>query len=456
MKNRITNRFLLFSMMATMIVLFFSAVIILFMISGKDADIDNPKTITLVFSNYISKNTEGDFKISEEGKTILNKKSGWVQLLDDNGKEVYSYNKPSEIRDKYKPYELIDAFLYSRMGYVNYVSNFEDYTIFTGFPDSDLSKLVLDNSDNKVDTLLIFGLVFFFVGILTYIIMGRIFSKKITGPIDLIIQSIDNLDRLNKKDLDVKNHGMFDNVFVNLRALQSRLQLAKTKEREFEKQRDEWIANISHDIKTPLSSISGYSEIMADEKYDLSPAEIIKYSEIIQKQTKNIENLICDLSLELKIKSMEDVLKKQTIKLNSFIKDLIIYILNNYQYAHRDISFEEKGELFFDIDGELFGRAITNLITNALKHSGEKAKVKVILEKTSAGHGKIKIIDNGKGISNCMLEKLFVRYFRGENIEEIDGTGLGMSIAKNVIEAHGGRIFVDSEEGKGTIITIVI
>ncbi len=456
MKNRITNRFLLFSMLATIIVIFFSGLIILIMISGKDADIKNPKAITLIFSNYISKNSEGELKINEEGKDILRKKSGWVQLLDDNGREVYSYNKPSEIRAKYKPYELIDAFLYSRMGYVNYVSNFEEYTIFTGFPDSDLSKLVIDNTDNKVDTLLIFGLIFFFVGIITYIIMGRIFSKKITGPIDIIIQSIDNLDRLNKKDLEVNNYGMFENVFDNLRALQSRLQLAKIRESEFEKQRNEWIANISHDLKTPLSSISGYSEIMADEKYNLTTAEIIKYSEIIKKQTKNIENLISDLSLELKIKSVEDVLKKQNVKLNTFLKDLIISILNNYQYAHRDISFEEKGELYFETDKELFGRAITNLITNALKHSGTKTKVKVTLEKTMEGHGRICIIDDGKGISKNKLEKLFIRYYRCNFTEKIEGTGLGMSIAKNVIEAHGGRIIVDSEEGKGTTVTINI
>lgn len=454
MKNKITNRFLLFSMLATTIVIFFSTVIIYILIAGKDADIENPKAITLLFSSYITKNSDDEFDISEAGKSILDRQSAWIQLLDVNGKEVYSYNKPLNIKEKYKPYELIDVFLYSRMGYVNYVSNFGDYTIFTGFSDKNLSKIVIDNSDNLNNTIFIYGLMITIVGLLTYIIMGRIFSKKITGPIDIIIQSIDNLDRLDKNDLVVNNQGMFEKVFDNLRALQSRLQLAKIRENEFENQRNEWIANISHDLKTPLSSIAGYSEIMADQRYNLSSAETIKYSEIIKKQTKYIENLISDLSLEQKIKSMEDVLKKQKTNLNIFLKNQIILILNNCQYANRDISFEEAGELFFDIDRELFARALTNLITNALKHSGDKAKVKVTLERISEGHGKICIVDEGKGISRKILEKIFIRYYRGEDAVEFEGTGLGMSIAKNIIEAHGGEITVDSIVGKGTNVTI--
>lgn len=456
MKNKITNRFLLFSMLATIMVIFFSTVMIYLLVSGKDADIENPKAITLVFSNYITRNSSGDFDISKEGKAVLDKKSGWLQLLDVNGKEVYSYNKPIYIKEKYKPYELIDDFLYSRMGYVNYVSNYQDYTIFTGFSNKNLSKLVIDNSDNIGNTLLIGGLMILLVGFLTYIIMGRIFSKKITGPIDIIIQSIDNLDRFEKNDQEVKNQGMFEKVFENLRALQSRLQQAKTREKEFENQRNEWIANISHDLKTPLSSISGYSEIMADQRYNLSSAEIIKYSEIIRKQTKYIENLISDLSLELKIKSMEEVLKLEKINMNIFIKEQIILILNNCQYANRDISYEEKDELFYYLDKELFARALTNLITNALKHSGDKAKVKVTLEKISEGNGKISITDEGKGISSEILDRIFVRYYRGEDAVRYEGTGLGMSIAKSIIEAHGGNIRVESIEGKGTTVTIYL
>lgn len=456
MKNKITNRFLLFSMLATAIVIFFSTVMIYLMISGKDADIENPKAITLGLSNHITRTSNGIFDITGEGKVLLEKKSGWLQLLDENGQEVYSYNKPRNIKDKYMPYELIDEFLYARTGYVNYVSNYENYTVLTGFSNKHLSKLVIDNSDNLGNTLLISGLMILIVGLTTYLVIGRIFSKKITGPIDMIIQSIDNLDRFDKNDQLVKNQGMFEKVFENLRALQDRLQQSKKREREFENQRNQWIANISHDLKTPLSSISGYSEIMGEQRYNLSSAEIIKYSEIINKQTKYIENLISDLSLELKINSMEEVLKLEKTNLNIFIKEQIILILNNCQYANRDISYEEKGELYYDLDKELFARALTNLITNALKHSGEKTHIKVTIERISDGHGKILITDDGKGISEKVLERIFFRYYRGEDTVEYEGTGLGMSIAKNIIEAHGGSIKVESIEGKGTTVTIDI
>lgn len=454
MKNSVTNRFLTFSIISTIMVIFFSSLIIYLILSGKDGDLTTPKKLTIEFGYYIQKDEDGNLFINQAGKEILLRSNGWIQLLDVDGHEVYSFNKPSNILSKYTPYELLDSYLYNKKGFTNFVYKFDKYTIYTGFPANDNTKIMIDISDDKEEIFLSFLIIIFAVGFIIYLIMGRIFSKKITGPIDLLVYSIDNLDRISDKDADRRKFGMFENVFDNLKALQSRLQIARMQERDFEKQRNEWIANISHDLKTPLSSISGYSELMADEKYQLSRAEYIKYSEIIRKQTRNIEHLINDLSLEIKIKSMEDLLNKQVVKLNNFLKELVISTLNNYQYSDRDISFEEKGEVYLEIDKELFGRAITNLITNALKHSGEKAEVKVVLEKSEEGRGIIKIVDNGKGISRKILDKLFVRYYRGESTEEVEGTGLGMSIAKNVIEAHGGKIKVDSEIDKGTTITI--
>lgn len=453
MKNRVTKRFLIFSIFSTFLVIFFSSIIIVVIYSGRGADLSSPRSMTLLFDQHIVDNN-GNFGLDNFGKEYLIKSSAWLQILDENGKEVYSYNRPNNVLTKYSPFEIIDSYLYTRLGFSNFVSSYGKYTIYTGFPASDYTKIVIDTTDNKGEILISLSVIILIVGLLIYIVMGRLFSKKITGPVDKLINSIDNLDRLNKKELEIKNTGMFDNVFTNLRALQNRLEIAKIKELEFEKQRKEWIANISHDLKTPLSSIAGYSELMSDDKYKLSTVEMIKYSNIIMKQTKNIENLINDLSLEIKIKSMEEVLKKDHVKLNIFLKDLVISILNNYQYSHRDISFEEDGDVFFDIDKELFGRAVTNLVTNALKHSGKEAKVRVVMTKISSEHCRISIIDNGKGISKRMIDKLFVRYYRGESTDEVEGTGLGMSIAKNIVEAHGGIIKVESEIGRGTKITI--
>lgn len=117
------------------------------------------------------------------------------------------------------------------------------------------------------------------------------------------------------------------------------------------------------------------------------------------------------------------------------------------------IHFNPQSEkIEFDFDENLMRRCISNLIFNALIHNSEGTEV--VVDIRNQGRINIEIRDNGKGIDEEDIRKLFNRYYRGTNTESHKGSGLGMSIAKEVIEAHGGNIFVESELGKGTSIKI--
>ncbi|WP_236912769.1 sensor histidine kinase [Clostridium sp. Cult1] len=216
-----------------------------------------------------------------------------------------------------------------------------------------------------------------------------------------------------------------------------------------------WIHNLSHDLKTPLASIKGYGELMADEEYILSQDEIKEYSHIIKEKAEYMEKLLGDLKLT-------QVLKRGLIPINhkkedlvEVIRDITIDVLNNPNYQERRILFNPKKEkIIFFFDRSLLQRAFTNLIYNSIVHNDEDTEIIITMEKKDKIY--IQIEDNGKGISKEDLDNLFEKYYRGTNTgESHKGSGLGMTIAKQIIEVHDGEIEVESTLGVGTKIDII-
>jgi signal transduction histidine kinase len=202
------------------------------------------------------------------------------------------------------------------------------------------------------------------------------------------------------------------------------------------------MTNITHDVKTPLASVKGYSEVLLDPKYDLSSEEQAKYA----------GTLMDDLKLTYQLKSIP--VQKKEENLIDIMREPIIHILNNPRYENTDLQFEaEEEQIPFSCDSLLLQRAVSNLIYNAIVHNPKDTEITVRVKQTEAIT--IEIQDNGQGIPQKELTKLFERYYRGTNTGELHkGSGLGMAIAKQIIEAHGGRITIDSTLHVGTKITI--
>ncbi len=136
------------------------------------------------------------------------------------------------------------------------------------------------------------------------------------------------------------------------------------------------------------------------------------------------------------------------------LRETLIDMLNDSRYADKSIELQTNVEkLMLNLDAILIRRAVTNLILNALVHNDPDVKIVVQLEQKERTHVTIK--DNGKGIEEEELEKVFDRYYRGTNTETTHaGSGLGMAIAKDIIQKHGGDITIHSTAGEGTTIDI--
>lgn len=469
MNIKLTFRYLLSIAIVAVIVVLINITIIYLSLYSKNTNSlikydGNNKITSFVrnFEKYIDLDEDNKLYIDNNGKDLIDNSNSWVQILDENNKEVYSYNKPQEIKNKYTPIDIINGYKYAGglgdssqilAGYKE-IDNIT-YTYLIGYPMSILTKYVFIIEMDTINIYIKYAILsILIVDFIIATIFGYIFSKGITKPVKAIV---DGVDHLYNSDYEVyfKEKGIYKNVLKKLNSLSYKLKENELERKKIDKMRDEWIANISHDIKTPLSSIKGYAEFL-EQDYDFSSEDIKSYAGIINNKSDYIKELVDDLNLSMKLKNNESILKKEKVNIASLVKNSVIDILNDSKYSEVDIKFEcSEDKILIDIDKVLMQRVLNNLIYNALVHNDKNISIVVSVYKKDKTY--ISISDNGKGISEKDLENIFDRYYRGTNTGEAHkGSGLGMSIAKEIVNAHNGDITINSILGKGTDINITL
>lgn len=218
-----------------------------------------------------------------------------------------------------------------------------------------------------------------------------------------------------------------------------------------EQMRVDFVANVSHEIRTPLTSVKGFTQVLTGQKNKIDP-ELHPFLEKIHTNTERMISLFNDL-LNLSV-----IESKERLKLEDFnIEELIDAVADNVRtnYSQKTILIE-KDLRQSEIRGDhrLIEQVITNLMDNACKYSNHELTIKVKTLKTQ-DKAQILISDNGHGISKEHLQRIFERFYRVDSSRETSrGAGLGLSIVKHIINKHGGRIWVESEENHGSTFII--
>ena len=249
--------------------------------------------------------------------------------------------------------------------------------------------------------------------------------------------------------------GLFGSIYIALNEMDAEIRHSDQLQKDTERVRKEWITNITHDLKTPLSPIKGYAELLTENPVPESNI-VQEYGEIILKNAGYTEKLINDLKLIYQFEAGVIPLELQKVHLIRYIKELVIEIINNPAFSNRRIEFENTTEdILLYLDSKLFRRAIENLIINAFTHNPPDTQITICIEKRKPNRAQIVVQDNGIGISKEEQLKLFERYYRGTNTKEKpEGSGLGLAIAKQIITLHGGEIIVRSNPKEGTTFII--
>ncbi len=250
---------------------------------------------------------------------------------------------------------------------------------------------------------------------------------------------------------------LYQEVFQSFYLMAEKLDHAEREREILERSRAEWMAGISHDLRTPLSSIQGYGHMLESSKYNFSAAELEEIGKVIRTKGEYMLQLVNDFSLVFQLKNRGVTLKKNTIEVNHFVQKAIGKFKEDYTLSAYSFEFFGFAEpLYITLDTKWFTRVLDNLMNNAIKHNPPNTDIVVRILGTDEAVN-IQIEDNGIGMDEEAVQNLFNRYYRGTNTsEKTDGLGLGMSIAKAIVELHDGDIAVASEVGKGTSITIVL
>ena len=327
---------------------------------------------------------------------------------------------------------------------------------------STFSKLHIINQES--DTLLVRGsgsdlvviliLVVFGIGVFT--LSFWLLQRKSFVYIDDILHAIKKISSgdLNT-NIDVKGDNEFSEIAANINRMSEEIRVLMESERHNEKSKNEMITNIAHDLRTPLTSILGYLDLI--NKRELTEDTKKEYLKIVYEKSKKLQDLIESLFSFTKTNSSKLVLKIDKIDIIKLLCQLMEEFYPNFEDKGITCSVNTNIDSYvIDGDGTLLARLFDNLINNAVKYGadGKRIDVKIIAENNIV---KIAVINYGKVIPQDELPLIFDKFYRVDQARNsgTGGTGLGLAIAKNITELHHGVIEVTSDLG-GTVFSVTL
>jgi signal transduction histidine kinase len=355
------------------------------------------------------------------------------------------------------------------------------YLYADGFRKSDLSQyhrhIRVTRPISMAVNLLLWGLLFWLGGVsvaLKIIILifalvstvGSVFEltfllrvkNRILTPVEVLKKAVEEIAHGNYDvKVETKTPNEISTLISAFNGMANKLKEDEQVKLEYEENRKALIANISHDLKTPMTSIEGYVEALL-ERDDLSEEKKNRYLKIIAGNTDYMNRLIDDLFLFSRLDMQKLDFHFEKISIRPFLRDMMEELGLDFEEQH--ISFSYRDELSENLDASLdakrFHQVIRNITGNAVKYGPQEGLAIHITLYRKDPDFCIDISDNGPGIPPEKLPHIFERFYRvdSERTKNFSGTGLGLAISRELVEAHGGKISVASEAGIGTCFTV--
>lgn len=284
-----------------------------------------------------------------------------------------------------------------------------------------------------------------------------------TAPmVNYFREIISGVQRIKNGDLETKipirPFGELEDLAIAVNAMQMELKTTIAKEREAEHVKDELITNVAHDLRTPLTSILGYLNLLQNpEQLDKETEK--KYLNIAYDKAVRMEGLVTDLFDFTRYEKNKMVITKSRLDLKQFMEQILDEFYPSLMEAHLECyTVFPPEKIYIDGDGELLARAFGNLMGNAIKYGAEGKQIQIEIQNYPETHRvRVSIINYGRLIAPKDLDKIFDKFYRGDTSRSSKegGTGLGLAIAKNIFDMHNGMIRVRSDEG-GTVFEVLL
>lgn len=402
-------------------------------ICSDDANIyeNSPRKILDNISEALIK-TGNEFALKDEN---IIPDDSWCMLIDESGQVIWQKNKPKDIPDQYSINDIARMTRWFLNDYPVYVHT-EDYGLLVlGYPKNAVGKYSIEYSMKWFDTLPERLIEILMINICLAAILAYVFGIKLYDRIRVLMNGINDLRQ--EKSVRLKEKGIFKEISQNINNTAIAIERKNLALAQRDSARSNWISGISHDIRTPLSVIMGYSEAIL-EGGGLSDKNK-RRAEAITKQSIKIKKLIDDLSLISSLEYDMQPSKKRNIRLCPLLRRVITDIINSGISDDFEIRLDMKDEkAIVFVDEGLIERAIFNLINNSIIHNREGCKINVS-EYTDNSTVYLNISDNGSGVPGEVIQ----------GIAEIPKSahGIGLPMAYRIIKVHGGNFTALNENG---------
>ena len=274
--------------------------------------------------------------------------------------------------------------------------------------------------------------------------------KHIVGPIrkmtlatkkvakgDFTVQ-IDNGRKHRRDEIGL----LTDNFNMMVRELESNEYLSK-----------EFMSNVSHEFKTPIASIQGFAKLLKDDK--ISEEDKKEYIDIIIEESERLANLSSNIQHLSKLENKKELIKKEKVAIDEQIRKCIVILNNKLEEKNIEIGMDEDKDVFVNVNEDMLQQVWINLINNAIKYTQNGGRIDVIIDEFK-DKVVIEVKDNGIGIKEENLEKIFDKFYQEDASHNSEGNGLGLAIVSKIIELHKGSIEVKSKIGEGTSFIVTI
>ena len=293
------------------------------------------------------------------------------------------------------------------------------------------------------------------MGITFFVFFFWMFTRKTMNYLAEISKGIDQIATGDlKKRVPVQGGDEIANIAERLNEMTRELQLLIENEREYEKEKSDLITNVAHDLRTPLTSIIGYLELL-NRNTDLPEEEREKYTSIAYDKSKRLDKLINDLFEFTKVGADHVKLQPVSLDFKRFMEQMIEEFYPSFEDERLECRVNDTlNEGIIIADPDLLARGIANLFSNAIKYGKDGKVIKVDL-KEDKKYVYVTITNYGEIIPEKDLEHIFDKFFRveGSRSAKTGGTGLGLAILKKIVLLHHGKIQVSSDY-KGTVFSI--
>lgn len=291
----------------------------------------------------------------------------------------------------------------------------------------------------------------------TTTLITRRMTKSVEKPIKELSRAADSI-RGGNLDFEVmgSDYDEIDNLCISLDEMRKELKKAQIKEAKIKHERSMLIANISHDIKTPVTSIKGYVSGIKDGVAS-TPEKLGRYLDTIYSKADTIDNMVNSLSFYSREQLSEGDFNFENTDLTVFLR--VFTEDCGLDLERRGVGFTsdiQEEKICVRLDREKISRALLNLIDNGVKYGGENPQIEIAAFTKDNG-AYITVKDNGIGIRNKDIDKVFESFYRADASRSVKGSGLGLGIVKEIIERHGGKIWLKSDgKDKGTLATVYL